>query len=54
MHKISNLVFGAIISLPGVWGFGSSIVNGKTQLLGNSFGVLAEDATYDYVVRSID
>ncbi|KAF2501072.1 alcohol oxidase [Lophium mytilinum] len=30
--------------------FGATNTNGRTRLFGNSFGILAENATYDYVV----
>lgn len=33
--------------------FGADTLDGKTKLFGNSFGILARNATYDYVVSYI-
>lgn len=39
----------AVFSAP----FGYNQVNGVTQLIGSSFGVLGRDATFDYVVNHV-
>jgi choline dehydrogenase len=48
MHKSGLL---ALLTLsPAASAFGATKVNGKTQLFGNSYGILAQNVTYDYVV----
>jgi choline dehydrogenase len=48
MHKFGLL---AILALsPATIAFGATKVNGRTRIFGNSYGVLAQNATFDYVV----
>ncbi|TVY81242.1 Cyclase atC [Lachnellula suecica] len=48
-HSVFTTLLGASL-LKSAAGFGSRIANGKTQLLGNNVGILAQNTTFDYVV----